>query len=65
MEENVREERLRGEGELLGLLFPFSLFRTCQAGGPGSDVENVAGALDLIKSAHVSLQRGDPGLNHP
>lgn len=32
---------------------------------PGSNVEMWLAGVDLIKSAHVSLQRGDPRLNHP
>lgn len=32
---------------------------------PASYVEMWPAGVDLIKSAHVSLQRGDPGLNHP
>lgn len=32
---------------------------------PGSNVEMWLAGVDLIKSARVSLQRGDPRLNHP
>ena len=32
---------------------------------PGSNVEMWLAGVDLIKSVHVSLQRGDPRLNHP
>lgn len=32
---------------------------------PGSNVEMWLAGVDLIKSAHVSLQRGDSRLNHP
>lgn len=32
---------------------------------PGNNVEMWLAGVDLIKSAHVSLQRGDPRLNHP
>lgn len=65
--EEGREEGLGGCGWAGGLLLaprPFPL-SDLSGGRPGSDVEMWLSGVDLIKSALVSLQRGDPGLNHP
>lgn len=47
---------------LAPLLFPLS---DLSGKRPGSNVEMWLAGVDLIKSAHVSLQRGDPRLNQP
>lgn len=64
-----RRRRKRGRVSVWGgwtplapLLFPLS---DLSGKWPGSNVEMWLAGVDLIKSAHVSLQRGDPRLNHP
>ena len=68
MEEEEEEEEEERAGvwarrtPLAPLPFPLS---DLSGKRPGSNVEMWLAGVGLIKSAHVSLQRGDPGPNHP
>lgn len=65
MEEEEKQERVGGcAGRTPSAPLPFPL-SDLSGRRPGSNVEMWLAGVDLIKSAHVSLQRGDPGLNHP
>lgn len=64
-----REERVSGWVGVYGRRTPLAPlpFPLLDLSGrrPGSNVEMWLAGVDLIKSARVSLQRGDPRLNHP